>query len=443
MAERIPIPTESAKCNWADGGTYPSTDPGAPARLAGFKPKDYPVAGSGAIVPAEDHNFLWRLGMEMLSWMRDFVTRQWADIAEGITASSARDIFRVMPADAISERGATVFTVTGTGSGGSYVGNPCTDGEQIYYYGGTGSVVAASPVDGAEIWDNAPNPASISAICTDGSYVYILGDSGDPGLSRLIRTTGVEDSNAGTYYGGTRMLCNSDYAAVIETSAGAGTVAVYSDIQGTITQDGNFASGSTGLRDVAIDRSHCYVGGIRNSHDIWCVILSTLSHRWRITLPTGATDPNVRGIVADGCRVYVATDDTTLAAGGQANLYALDRWTGAVLWSMEVGSSKDLTNGIATDGRFIYVSDSADDMHIIDISGPAPSHYGGTVTGGSVVPDMINPVCDGVSVIGNSNLTTELKRVWMMDAVSTFRRVDGDDLQRRPFYTLAVPTEIR
>jgi len=440
MAEKYPRPANADKVDWQNG-TYGATDPAA-QRVAGWADNEVPAA--------EEFNWLFELWGDFQMWLEDTNARVWSDVYEGIAAAANLDLFRVMPAATIQPRGTQVFKITGTGGGGTAVAQPCTDGEQIYYRS-VSYIVGCSPADGAEIFDASDLAVGFSAICTDGKYVYAMTvDSGVTGLYAMGRDDGAEVDSAGSEYGCTRIAANGEYCAGIDPTTKAGYVVVYSGIQSAIVEDGTFDTGSADLRAIAIDETQCYVGGTQSTYDVWAVDLATHAKAWQITLPLTSA-PGVEGIAADGNRVYVATDYKTLTAGGLyssvtpaaggANLFCLDRVSGALLWSMAVQDAEGATiyslEGITTDGKYVYVVgiDGSSDsyLQVIDVRA-IPAQV-------ASIADFGDPCCDGVSVIGNSNLTTELKRLWMCDGVTTFQKVPEGDVARRPFYTLALPID--
>lgn len=449
MTERITQPSEASKCNWASGGSaYPNADPGSGVRDVGYKPKDYPTPGAGAVIPAEDHNFLWRLGMEMLSWLRDIAARQWTELAEGSDAAANNERHMIcLPDTGPRERGSVDWTITGTGTGGTGVYSPCTDGGYIYYFGGTTSfyLIAADPDDGSEVWEQDVYSVAFSALCCDGAYVYAQTvDSGEVGLKRLERTNGDHSGEGGSEYGCEALAANGEYCVGIDPTTHTGYAVFYSDIQGTITEDGTVNIGSSNLTAVAIDSDQAYVGGVRNTYDVWAFTLSTRAYAWGggVLGWTAATSSaiTVSGIAADGNRVYVCSDRQGLSAGGSANLFCIDRRTGQTLWTMDVTtpgavSTLDL-EGIAVDDQYLYCVDDGDDLHIIDIAGPTPAQV-------AFVSNFGLPDCDGVSVIGNSNLTTELKRVWSGGTAKTFLKTTTDSVHRRPFFNRSIPSNTR
>jgi hypothetical protein len=442
MTERVTQPSEASKTNWADGGSaYSNADPGSGKRAVGFQPKDEPTPGPGEIIPAETHNFLWRLGMEMISWLRDYQIREWSDLAEGIAATSAGEMFRVAPSGtAMTARGAQIFNVSGTGTGSTNVSEICTDGEQIYYTNG-GYMIAADPADGSEIWENNDTAVvTFPALCTDGFYVYAMGDTNDRGIHQCERATGDVVDSAGTDYDCNKIVTNGYYIVGIDANSFTGYVTFWSNIQSaSIAQDGRYDTSSPGLQDVCIDQDQCYVtGNPVSSNSVWAMNLSTRALAWAAVLPTTSAPTLLTSICCDGNRVYVAGSRTALTAGGSANLFCLDRITGNTLWTMDLVDSglnnRSASFGAATDGRYLFVYlATAEELAVVDLHG-GPAQVG-------FIADARYPICDGVSVIGNSDVGTQLKRSRWIDAVRTFRRTAGTDTNRRVFYTLAVPAD--
>lgn len=444
MAERVTQPSEASKCNWASGGgAYPNADPGSGVRDVGFKPKDYPTAGPGGVIPAEDHNFLWRLGMEMLSWVRDFIAREYADVAEGIASTTnVSQLFRVYPPIAgMYDRGAELFNVSGTATGGGAIQSPITDGEQIYYWSGSPPqiLVAADPIDGSEIWESSAVTTAFRSIAADGAFVYAtMTGAGEPGLRRWNRSTGAFSSSGGTEYNCPELVTNGEFAVGVGGSLGAGNVTVWSGIQGTITQDGAYNTGSSALYAAAIDHEYAFAGGVRNTNDVWAVRLSDRVNVWSTAFAT-TTAPTVYGIATDGDHVFVVTDQVTLTAGGSANLFVLSRVNGAVQWTGNLAGGADLINGVAVDDRYLYICDDATTTVCWVYRLRAP-----VIMLVAKVVDLNHPSVDGVSVIGQTDSdTTKFRRHWMLGATKTFMRAKSDDPARRPFHTLAVPTDGR
>jgi hypothetical protein len=383
--------------------------------------------------------------MEMLSWVRDFVAREWSDVAEGIAETTASQLFRVYPpAAGMYERAVELFNVATTASTGGNATYIRTDGEQIYYVGGSPPqlIIAADPADGSELWESSPAVASAHRnICTDGGFVYSVTTGGAPaGLLRYSRSTGAYDTNGGTDYNNTVLVTNGEYCIGVDGSvAGAGKITFWSGIQGTITQAASYYdTTSAGLIAAAIGDTQCYVGGTRATYDVWCVRLSDRATRWRTTLATTIA-PTVRGIATDGDHVFVATDLVALTAGGSANLFVLNKQNGTVQWNASLAGGGDLRNGIAVDDRYLYVCDNAGTTgcYIYRVRAPTLVLVG-QITG------LNDPVLDGVSVTGqNDSDLTKFRRHWMLGATKTFMRAASSDPNRRPFFTLAVPVDGR
>jgi hypothetical protein len=411
-------------------------------RDAGFKPKDYPSAGPGGVIPAETHNFLWRVGMQMISWTRDFIPREWADVAEGIAETTASQLFRVYPpAAGMYARNQPVFNVAGTATGGGTVSGLCTDGEQIYYINGTGAqyIVGADPADGSENWQINPHTLVITSVCTDGGFVYYTSDLGAAGLRRLTRA-GAVSGNGGLERSCNALAANGEYCIGIDGAVGgAGTFTIWSGIQGTITEDGTYNTTSANLVDCAIDGDFSYVTGTRaGGFDVWCNILATRALSWTATMPT-AVPVTTTGIATDGDYIYLSAQRVALTAGGFANLFILDKADGTLLFTLDVDSGNTVDiDFISVDDRYLYCVDDSAVCHVLRLR----SAFLGVV---AQVPDVFGkPACDGVSAVFRDFTTSaNFQRNWMGGPTKTFMRCATDDVYRRPFYNRAVPTDGR
>lgn len=438
MTERVTRPADAAKCNWGTGGgAYPKGDPGSGKRDVGYKPKDYPTAGAGDVIPAEDHNFLWNLGMDMLSWLRDFAPREWSDVYEGIANTVTSQFFRIYaPTAGIRDRASQYWTQNSTASTGGNVFFLCTDGEQIYYAGGAPAqaIIAASPVDGSEIWENDPDSQTISSLAVDGGFVYYTtGNVAALGLRRLNRSTGAYDTAGGTEYGGGPLATNGEYAVLIDgTVSGNGYVTFWSGIQGTITQDGTANTTSANLRDITIDATQCYTVGQRNTDDLWCYNLSSRALQFATPMPTAA-DPVANTVCSDGDFVYVGTNRAALTAGGNASLFVYSR-VGDFIYSHDFGAGVNV-DFLNVDDEYLYVTTNANQTSIIPKS---IMPYGRV---GTITFSIGKPACDGLSiVVRNSGAANNFRRWWTHGGAKTFMRANPADPNRRPFFNLAIPT---
>lgn len=441
MTERVTRPASAAKCNWATGGSaYPKGDPGSGKRDVGYKPKDYPTAGNGDVIPAEDHNFLWNLGMDMLSWLRDFAPSEWSDVAEGIAnAPNVSQLFRVYPP--ITGQYATGeldWNATGTATGGgAIVATIETDGEQVYYVQGSPTyIVAANPINGSEIWEQSI--AGVQSIATDGGFVYYIAGAGAAGLNRISRSTGAADTSGGTEYSCNVLEVNGSTAVALNGNVGSGYITFFYTIQGTITQGASQPNPTTNLVDICMDGEKCFTTGTRSTYDVWSYRLSDRVLSWQVALPTTGA-PTTRGICTDGHYVYVVTDRIALTAGGDANLFILDRAQGTVLQSVDIAPTADL-GYVNTDGSYLYcVGRVTAKCYIVPLRGPTM----GTQAG--VIDDVaLKPACDGVSAVFRDFTTnTNLQRNWAGGASRLFMRAASDDVYRRPFFNLAIPADGR
>jgi len=436
MTERIPEPADFGEVGWRTNGASPNaaTDPGASLRADGW-PVD-------AVPGSDEFNFIQRvLGQSLEEWLALFVPREWATLAEGIGETAAiSQLFRVFaPVAGILARGAQIFSVAGTATGNTDVKQPRTDGEQIYYFGGTsdGRIVAANPETGAELWE-VGTPSNTSAIEVDGLNGYfVTNNAGNVGIRKFALSTGFIDGvSAGAEYAYTLLRSNGEFLIGIRPNSGVGVVGFYSNLGGLIAEDGTVDTTSAGLLGACVDAEWGYVGGAQSAtKEIWCYKLSTRALVWDLHLPTVAP-ATVAALATDGDTLYAVTDQQTLTAGGTASLYAIDRLSGNILWTADPFGAAPLT-AVVVDDRYLYVSDNTPTTlaYRLRDAGPTPPPAFG-------VAAFQPAACDGASVIGNGS-STLLERHTVGGATKTYMRAGGDDPNRRPFFNLAVPVDGR
>ena len=214
------------------------------------------------------------------------------------------------------------------------------------------------------------------------------------------------------------------------------TVRWYNGLTGTLSYLGQITWDSAGACSaLAMDATRCFVAGDRGSgtYDVIAYINSTRGIDWQITLPTTAKF-QATAIACDGDVLYVAGYRRELSAGGNANLFALSVYNGALLWSMDVTGGANNLEGIAVDDKWIYVSDDADDCYVIAKDLQAVIW---TI-------DNFRPTkCDGVAVVGYMPASVNPKRFYRGAHSMLFQACPSDDINRKPFYNLAVPVTDR
>jgi hypothetical protein len=448
MTERIPAPADIANTNWnSDGTTYPSVDPGGAKRATGFKPINVPPgSGDGEIITANDQNYLHGLAMQLHNWVKQFIPREWEELSEGIAnATATRQLLRVVPpSGGIRSRGVQLYSTPSVATGVGLPRDIVTDGLRTFYFGGTGDryIVAVSPVDGQDgagggvpLWEINPHGvATVMGIGCDGAYLFYSMSATVTGLQRVDADTGGNLASAGTKVGHFQIRSNGINAVGIKT----GGVVDSWDIAPMTDNWTN--TPTTALWGIAIDEDNTYVGGVRNTNDIWAYTNASGSSAWSVQLDP--TSRQVAGIAADGDFVYVVTDRVALSAGGFGCLFCLERTTGAVLWVKDLGV--DITH-VAVDDEYIFALDnSADNLYIIRKGQVGPALGSPGIV--KVVSNMGAYATTTISVDGTSVWTHDaatpanIKRISTGGPSKTFMRVVGGDPRRRPTHTLAIPT---
>ena len=431
MSERYPRPATADNVGWNTTPTNPSTDPGAAVRAAGW--------ATNAIPGSDEFNYVQTMLGDFAQWLEGFAAREWNQIAQGIAASSYMDLFRVTPplgSSIMSPRLSQWFSLTGTAATGGNVIHICGDGEQIYYVSGSvgQSVIAANPNGITEIWETSPFTQH-TAICADGLNVYAMSpfSPSELGLRKINRTTGATLATAGAEYACSDLRANGVYCVGISPASNAGGLVFYT--VATPVETGVNAV-STQLNGVAIDEDQCYVGGARaGGNDVWCCKLSDRSYPWQVPLDTNA--PTVNAICADGDYVYVCTDNFVTALPGTPNrdLFCLERTSGAIIWSMDIGADLD---ACAVDSDYLYVVTSAGLAYAIRLRGSVG--VGGIVASQTSVAAAGGIFVDGMNLFCQDGAAaTKMRSLATTSATRGFMRVNGADPARRPFHNLAIP----
>ena len=429
MAERIPVPATAVNIEWNTNPTNPSTDPTS-QRAAGWAVDEIP--------DAQEFNYIWTMQGDFMAWLKQFAPREWTELSEGITdASVFRQLFRVCPPNAtMLGRLGEIFSTAGTAATGGNVTHICTDGQRVYYISGAtlDAIIGASPVDLTEEWEfiNTATTQVVSITC-DGRFVYFVSDATEAGLW-TIGLDGAGPLNAGATYGHSALRANGTNCVGISGNTGVGDLDIWASSPISLVATKSTGSPGSGLLAVAIDDTHAYVAGTRNApNDIWAYPLTGGAATWSVPLDTNDPSP-VNGICTDGDFLYVVTDSFAIAAGGNRGLFCLDKVTGTVLWTFDLGA--DLVD-CAVDSDYLYVVDSSNILYMFKLHSP---EVGLIATKTNVSSAVQSLAADGVNVFcRDASATTNVRRLTTSGPTKTFMRVSGQDTRRRPFFTLAVP----
>lgn len=438
MSERPPIPTNYDKVTFAASGGV-KTDPGASVRATGWAYEQIPGY--------DEFNWIQNILGDMADWLRKLIGREWSDVAEGILNTATQsDQFKVYHSTTgLRPRGLAVFDVASPATGGGVVNQPATDGQLIFFFGGTGDayINSVDPSAGGQEQEYAIPTGAASALDADGAYVYYHNtNAAVPGLQVHDRVTLALVRTGGAQYACSELRSNGAWCCGIKPFGGANRIAFYTGLGTTVTENVITTAAAT-LFGLAIDGDQVYAGD--NLGSVYCYTLAgTPVNQWTTALPITVA-VQVRAIAADGHVVYVVTDRTTLSGAappsqspsGSASIFALDRITGEVLWTRDLGAGNDCYN-VAVDQRYLYCVDSSDEIYVYWLRAPEPS----------LVYQDVGPwgwiACDGVSIAGTNAAGlgggTNIKRAWFQSkGTQAFMRVLGNDSKRQPFFNLAVP----
>lgn len=430
MAEYPVLPTDYDKIDWAEGGTYSVTDPGGAKRLSGWQPENEPVPGPGEIIPAPQSNWLQQLVGRMLTYFLAGAIRMFSDIHEALDAGLVYpQVCLINPGMA---RGTNIFDVAGAATSGTAIlpASICTDGRRCYYIGGTGpeAILAVAPADGATIWEEDPSggASEMTACCTDGLFLYYTtGSPAMAGLRSLYCVDGASGPTGGAAYSALAIATNGSVAVMI---AGA-IVTMFTAVQTAPTQYGTQPNLGANASCLAIDADTVYIGGARNTYDVWAYNLADMTLKWGATIAASATNIP-RAIFTDGDFVWVATDLQT-----SVNLVIINRVTGAIVFEGAV-SNEDL-NGLCGDDQYLYASNvTSDDIYILRKTIPDAA---ADIIVGKLTTSRTVACCDGISIYSYQSSTGNLTRDLMGRSATHFQIAETDNPDRRPFHHVAIP----
>lgn len=429
MSELPSTRPDATELHWADGGTPNTTTmPNEGKKDDGFVLEDTP--------PAAEENWWRKRTGELAAYFAGAVPRVFTTLSEGITATAAGDVFRILPnVTNINTRLAEQYNKEGEGGAVAVVAVR-TDGERIYYAQGD-HLIAASPEDSDDVdWNVQPTVGvNILDLWADGFKVYVLLPYGANLEAILINPA------TGTITGSAHIAspsCTLIRANGSHMVIGQGnSLLVYNNLSAVPAYLGAYDH-TAAVRAAALTNSKALtsasetelaiIGGSRgtDTFDVRAVKMSDRAALWSVQLPTTAA-PTINAIVSDGERCYVAFDAGTIS-GNWACVACLSELTGDFLWAAPNGNfNADL---LAVDDKLLYVSSDAGNLHVYD------KRTGETI--GLVSGDIFVGDCDGVSIVGHDGANNVLRHHSGV-ASQTFVRVEGDDPNRRPFHNLAVP----
>jgi hypothetical protein len=450
MAERVPFPTTVDGEAYTEADLTWAEDPGANAvtkpATARFEDGYFEGTGSddGSTIPAEEHNSLFSWWMMLFAWLKDFVAREWAEMSEGIGATSAPERF-IVHAPAAGMRALMSEAYSQQGPTGAYtVKALCGDGEQLYVAqensgGLIDTVYNLDPTDGqppsSGSWSQAFSAAGsgVAQMFADGTWLWVaMSHTTAPGLKRV-------DPSDGSYTNYTNHGSND-----VDLVAGNGSRVICVDDTNVLrahvyqvggTYDGYLTFGAADTKTPDSIYAVCCVGdlgvlvGADTSANEWYLetfIISTRTSVGFTTLAMTVADVTEAVVVSDGRRIYVGHNQSTLAGTAcTVSAYAISGLD--FLWGYDSGATA--TAGIWVDDMWLYIGEAANTLLIDKATGQR-----------LLKSDAPAVQCgDGVSWFGID--TNNVERLWTGRPSMEFMRCAAGDGNRLPWPgMLAQPT---
>ena len=419
------------------GNRWATTAPPNPISEPLGAKKDVGFATDEIPTEAEVNWLLWINGL-IDNWLTAAHVREFGDIGEAIPEVLGSTVFRVgQPPGGNRAIGAQVYSLTPTGF--TVLSDVASDGERVYYIDSAGAgVFAANPDDGSEDWFEIPSDYSGLAIAAEGRAVYIGASVADPGLITLNRLTGIEVARGGAQYGHRHLASNGTTLVAGGTTTNLTKVYLYSVISVPAVEDAVPIDHLDDVNAVAIDANNFYFGGDggTSAWDVNAFGIASKTAVWQILLPAIGSAINVNSIKVDGDLVYVGTNRQDTGGGVMKNLFVLQVTDGALVASadVQVGASTVDVIEVFVDHWNVYASLGTPQFGVMSLRLNGSSLYQAAYVGGI----KTGYDADGVGIVGESG-GTAAERYYMQAQPVTFERVAHTDLNRRPFYKLAIP----
>lgn len=410
-------------------GAVPSV-PDAARRLNGF------ATGETSDEPAPEHvNFALREALKAALHLHRRTPRQFTTLAEGIAATSPGNLFFVR---SVSPRERLALTET-EGPSGATITAIDTDGQYVFFADTDGFVHCVAKVDpGTAIWSVDLESGKVPyLVAADGAHVFVGFASGlatktyyilDHTDGSVVSSTLTDPPTAGVG----RIASNGVKVAFIRANDERDLVVADADDLLTSTTHADHWGASGGQTDLCITANRIISCGSNNGGDKHVICWDLGGNvKWSFGVTTTTASPNA--IATDGDLVFFGTDGTT-HDGVAANLFCLALGTGELVWTADVGSSLDVQS-VAVDDTYVLAADDSGNLALIDKRTGAIVEY--RTGGGSVTPTKRLICTDGQDwITANGGSVHVLSR-----AVPSrlYQRVAGTDQHRRPFHTLAVP----
>ena len=418
------------------GGAEPQEEPGS-----GIKDDGYPL---DHIQASRFENFVRRRFYDLLNYLRQQGSREFDSLATALDSTSgvaAPESFKLRAVDGTNElrgRGEVLLDLQGA-AGAVTISAMATDGERLYYAQGT-TVYAVDPDTGDDgagggfgtfIWSRAI-AAPVTALAADGQFVYVAHSTGvGDDVETLNRDTGVILFGDDTFDSLVAMAANG--ARLVGVGADGSERYQQWSVSGTgvLTSEG-FIDYDADVLAVAMDDEFAWCGGVQDSGgaDVHRIVLSTQTENLSITLPT-VSAATVRAICADGSYVFVFIDELEVLDrdGALARVFCLDRLTGDVVWFSNFGVADPVS--CAVDHAWLYAGNAGDDTFVLDKANGKPIWF---------IADTVVEAVDGLSVFGTDGGTDQKKNANGL-ATLDMQAALGTDINRRPFFNLAIPRD--
>jgi hypothetical protein len=455
MAENpfsLPDSLPDGEANWAfNPSTYADTPGSVPSVPDGTKRLNG-WSNSVPDEPSPSHtNYLHREALKLITWLEGRYPRHFTRLDEpiGNEDMSTGRLFYV-DRDTIPER---LFETVHAGDTTNAIYRIETDGQYVYTSDVGGTIRGFTyddPLVANELWTSTPfSGIPAYGLAADGLAVYAQWQSPSAStnnLKRYDRITGSVTHQVTLSVDTSQIGALDSNGDSLTGTQGTGNRDIYIVNAADLTATGKPGSISNAWDAISGSISHLSIGADRivgcgsatgtGSYQVKAWNVSAGTTIWSYAFST--TTETCYMSAQDGEYVYVVTEQRT-DAGVAMNVICFSLYDGSVIWRRDCGG--DDARSVAVDDRVVWVqavNGANMDAYAVDKRNGEILGVTTTISSGGLA--FTRAACaDGLRFLSpfEDDVVPHERRT----PARLFQKVAGGDVNRMPFYTLAVPME--
>lgn len=302
-----------------------------------------------------------------------------------------------------------------------------TDGEFIYY--AQGNFVIRASRSGLKLAERDLGGV-VNSLSVDG-FAVVAGTAAQAGAEvyNLDRLTLADRASWPLEVGASITDLASDGNALVYVD-GSVSATTYSHAGALVATLGHGAT----VQAVAMDWQYIYVGGlVSGGFQIRAFLRGGGGAIWSVAIQGGT--PTIIEMVSDGERLFITTT-TVNDVGHLSNIRCLRTFDGVRLWRT-LTPNTDPADTVVVDEKYLYTGDANGQAYLFD-------KKTGDCVGAVAHTDSISQLAvdgDAIFMGGVEDGAIGVIRWSRGNGTKQYVKADSADINRRPFYNLAIPAE--